>query len=53
MVKPSMKKTKQEILLSYTFSLKFPQNTKVMFGPRKFEENKGKKIKEKVIKNKS
>ena len=48
-----MKKIKQEILLPYTFTLKFPQNMKIMFGPRKFEKNKGKKIKEKVIKNKS
>ena len=48
-----MKNIKQEILLLYTFSLKFPQNMKIMFGPRKFEENKGNKIKGKVIKNKN
>ena len=45
-------KTLEEILLPYTFSLKFPQNTKVMFGPGNFEENKEKKIKGKVKRKK-
>ena len=36
----------------HIFPKKFPQNTKVMFGLGKFEENKGKKMKENVKRKK-